>query len=69
MQDAGIADLEQALVESDRAQHAEHPFARPIEARIGTCPQQRREQAVEAPCCDGARERYQRPEDDRLHRH
>ena len=69
MEDAGIADLQQALVESNRAQHAEHPFARPIEARIGACPQQRAQQSVEAPTGDGARERQEQPEDERLHRH
>ena len=69
MEDAGIADLQQALMESDRAQYADDPFARPVEARIGARPQQRTEQTIEAPCRDGARERHERPEDERLHGH
>ena len=69
MEDAGIADLQQALVESNRAQHADDAFARAVEARVGTRPQQRTKQPIEAPCRDGARERHERPEDGRLNRH
>ena len=69
MKDAGIADLQQALVKSDRAQHAHDPFARPVEARIGTRQQQRTEQTVEAPCRHHARKCHECPENERLHGH